>query len=370
MLFVRSENLKAGMRLAKPIYNKNGVLLYERNTKLSEQGVYSIKNFGLLGIYILEPAEPVPPMGEEEIEFERFQTVSIFMLKDGLDCAIKGKQTGSMSLLANNIIESYGSLDHRITFIQNIRSKDDYIYKHSLNVAILGALIAGRMDLALKEKEDIVLAALYHDIGKLMIPKSITGKGIELTEQEEKLKKYELEGLNLLDYIDNISQESKGIILMYFKTESGTSYIPNKKSENLDTALKVLKVANDFDKLTAMNFENGPSSEISAIRHMLFEKESYDEKIVEALLNSLKILIAGTTVELTNREKGIVLVENTEDVLKPMVLDFASNNILNLDDSSVHKEVQIKDIMKTMDNRYVIDRELAKEYLKPVAASQ
>ena len=48
------------MRLAKPIYNKMGVLLYERNTKLTLQEYNSIDNFGLIGIFILEPAEPVP----------------------------------------------------------------------------------------------------------------------------------------------------------------------------------------------------------------------------------------------------------------------------------------------------------------------
>ena len=58
MIFVRSEDLKYGMRLAKPIYNKTGVLLYERNTRLTMQGIESVKNFGLLGLYILEPAEP------------------------------------------------------------------------------------------------------------------------------------------------------------------------------------------------------------------------------------------------------------------------------------------------------------------------
>ena len=39
MRFVKTDDLKPGMRLARPIYNKNGVLLYERNTKLSVQGI-------------------------------------------------------------------------------------------------------------------------------------------------------------------------------------------------------------------------------------------------------------------------------------------------------------------------------------------
>jgi hypothetical protein len=62
MLFVKVDELKPGMRLGKPIYNKNGVLLYDRDTKLTMQAIYGIKNFRLLGLYILEPAEPVPPM--------------------------------------------------------------------------------------------------------------------------------------------------------------------------------------------------------------------------------------------------------------------------------------------------------------------
>ena len=58
MKFVRTEDLKAGMRLAKPIYNKKGVLLYERNSALTAPGNCQCKNFGLIGVYILEPAEP------------------------------------------------------------------------------------------------------------------------------------------------------------------------------------------------------------------------------------------------------------------------------------------------------------------------
>ena len=53
MLFVKTEDLKAGMRLAKPIYNKNGVMIYDRISKITSQGIISVNKFGLIGIYIL-----------------------------------------------------------------------------------------------------------------------------------------------------------------------------------------------------------------------------------------------------------------------------------------------------------------------------
>ncbi len=56
MQFKRISELKDGMRLARPIYHKNGVLLFERDSKITSQGIASIQNFGLIGRVILEPA--------------------------------------------------------------------------------------------------------------------------------------------------------------------------------------------------------------------------------------------------------------------------------------------------------------------------
>ena len=82
MKFVKWEDLKSGMRLARPIYSKSGVLLYERDAKLSTASIESVKNFGLLGIYILEPAEPLPPMSEEDLAFEKFEIKTVSSLQE------------------------------------------------------------------------------------------------------------------------------------------------------------------------------------------------------------------------------------------------------------------------------------------------
>ena len=38
MIFVKADELKKGMRLAKPIYNKNGVMLYEKRFQTDRAG--------------------------------------------------------------------------------------------------------------------------------------------------------------------------------------------------------------------------------------------------------------------------------------------------------------------------------------------
>lgn len=137
MKFVRTEDLKAGMRLAKPIYNKKGVLLYERNSALTAPGIASAKNFGLIGVYILEPAEPLPPLSREDLEFEKLQTVYIFRLREVLDCITERRKLEKYPVFLEDILSHYGSLKHRVNFNQNLRSSDDFMYKHAISTAIL-----------------------------------------------------------------------------------------------------------------------------------------------------------------------------------------------------------------------------------------
>ena len=176
MQFVRSQDLKPGMRLAKPIYNKMGVLLYERNTKLTLQSINSIDNFGLIGIFILEPAEPVPPLSKEDLEFEQFQTIYMFKLKDCMDKLLAQKNIPAITELVQNIYTHYGALDHKLNFTQNLRSSADFVYKHSISVAILSAMIANEMHIEPEDSQSLIAASLLYDFGYLSVPKSILDK--------------------------------------------------------------------------------------------------------------------------------------------------------------------------------------------------
>ena len=57
--------------------------------------------------------------------------------------------------------------------MSDLRSFDDYTYAHSVNVAVLACTIGFGMNLPVEDIEDIVLAGLLHDLGKLDIPEEI-----------------------------------------------------------------------------------------------------------------------------------------------------------------------------------------------------
>lgn len=359
MLFVRTEKLKQGMRLARPIYNKDGVLLYERNSKLTAQGITSIKAFGLIGLFILEPAEPVPPMTQEDILFERFQTMTVFTLRDELNKLKEQKKSPKLQVIVNNILRRYGHLDKKINFIQNLRSKEDYVYKHALNVAILCAMVTHVLNMKLEDQMDTIVAALTHDIGKLSIPRGIMEKRQGEAEKEA-IASYEAAGFELIGKVFSSEPNVKRICVQAHKAleafEEGRNYAKGKMVQGA----QVLVVAEVYDTMTAMRLNEGPVSEVTAIKHLLNNKEAYDPDIVEALIRSVNILVPGVSVELNTREKAIVIRNNDDDILRPMILGFKDNNIMDLAEST-YSDLEIVDIMKTMDNRNIIDTKTLRE---------
>ena len=60
-------------------------------------------------------------------------------------------------------------------------------------------------------------------------------------------------------------------------------------------------------------------------------------------------------MELSTGEKALVLNENEENVLRPTVVSFRDNSILDLSLPG-NEDIQIVDVMKTMDNRYIFNK--------------
>lgn len=360
MQFVRTEALKVGMRLARPIYNKDGVLLYERNSKLTMQGILSIQNFGLIGMFILEPAEPVPPMTAEDIAFERFQTMSVYAIKEEMGRILQTKKAPKIQVIASNIIKNYGRLEHKINFIQNLRSKEDFIYKHSINTAILCALITRKMNVKLEEQLSVVLAALVHDIGKLTVPESIREKE-KLTEQEKVMTQAaESKGHELIETVFSANPNIKRICMQCQKALLDF-YAEKKCNMKLVEGTKILMVAEVFDSMTAMSMAGVTESEVAAIRLLTERTDIFDQNVVEALIGSVALLSPGLAIELNTGEKGLVIQSNDKDILHPVVLGFSDNQVMDLSNRSFYGDLEIKDIMKTLDNRYIMDTSILRK---------
>lgn len=365
MQFVEIKDLKPGMRLAKPIYNKMGVMLYDRNTSLAASGIKNIENFGLIGLFILEPAEPLPPLSEEELRFEQFQTIYMFQIRKIMHLLQNDNEPETLHELVADILKHYGTLDHKMRFTQILRSSADYVYKHSISTAILSAMMANVLGYSNREKEHLVTAALLYDMGYLFVPRYILDKKEALTDNDTRIiQECRKKGFQLL-YPDTNKYLLHGEVLNTIQQTHAilsTSKPDDLQEKGYSTNALVLMVADKFDQLTAMNLHHAPISEIAAIRQLRQAPQFYNPQAVSALANCIQILPSGCSVDLTTGEKAIVLVENPDNFMAPLILTINNNKTYDLSDPEVAKKVRIADIMKTMDNRIVVDEDTLKQF--------
>ena len=372
MLFIESQDIKPGMRLAKPVFNRNGVLLFDRNTKLTIQNIVNLNNFGLIGIFILEPAEPLPPISKEELEFEQLQTFYMFRLRDNLVNISKGKMPTDLAALAKDVVQHFGTLDHKVHFTQNIRSNTDFVYKHSVGVSIIAAMIGHAMGLRESTMLSVVTAAFLYDFGYLYVPAEIMKKGEDITDLESStISKYREKAFALLHADTNpYSLPPDSLAMVTQMIRAGKSEDGSIDRSKWLTGTNILTVADKFDRMTAMSLSRKPNSEITAIRYLIDHPESYSENVVSALANCIHIMPVGCCVDLTNGDKGLVLEENLKDFNHPVVLSFSKNEIFDLSDPKVRSRIQIADVMHTMDNRVKMDDETLKQFYRDENSSK
>lgn len=357
MIFVRTEELRPGMRLAKPIYNKNGVLLYERNSRLTIPGINSVRNFGLIGIYILEPTEPCPPLSQDDLAIEQAQTIYSFKLRDIFDKVYKRKLPDKLPSLVEDFIVRYGSVDHRINFNPNLRSADDFILKHAISTTTLTTMLSSHIHMSEEDRASLVAASILYGFGYRFVARN------KLHDKEA--VQFALEkGVNyLLTYHEEFPFLPQALAIVEYLVVSSNPErtIPHPSPEILLLA-EILRIAKDFDLLTGMNPQFKPASEIAAIQQLLGQPDKYNDSIVSLLAHCIHIIPAGASVNLSTKEKAIVLVENPQDYLKPLILHLSDNQLYDLSLPEVSKRLQIVDPAKTIDNRIQIDESIVAQF--------
>lgn len=93
--------------------------------------------------------------------------------------------------------------DTIIALSKAVDARDTYTAGHSERVAAISLRVAKKLGFDKKKLDDLGIAALFHDIGKIGVPDSVLLKPGKLDENEfEKIKNHPVIGVNILRNIE------------------------------------------------------------------------------------------------------------------------------------------------------------------------
>jgi putative nucleotidyltransferase with HDIG domain len=170
------------------------------------------------------------------------------------------------------------------TLTAAIEAKDEYTEGHSRRVAYYVEKIAERMRLAPGRIEDLKVAALLHDIGKIGIEDSILRKPTELTKCEwDKIKQHPWIGIRILDEVA-FNPVIKNAILHHHEKYDGGGYPDNLMGSETSLDAYILGAADAYDAMTSDRPYRKALSRRQAIEVLRKEKGSQFHPIVADVL--------------------------------------------------------------------------------------
>lgn len=204
--------------------------------------------------------------------------------------------------------------------LHNLRSVDDSVYSHSLNVAMISRILGKWLKWSSADLDQLVLAGLLHDIGKLTIPSEILNKEGKLTDEEfEQIRWHPRAGYDLIKDL-KIDSRIKKAALQHHERCDGSGYPMCVDEIMLDDFAMVVAIADVYDAMTAARKYRAPLCPFQVIRE--FEHDGYHKYKTEFLLTFLRRIATtyqNNRVILSDGQAAKIILLNQNTLSEPLV---------------------------------------------------
>jgi len=249
LLYREAKDVLKSPKLKLDIKQQLAQVLYQMELLDAEVCIPSYFRDELLGILLLGKKESRKKFLDEEIDF-------LAALNSNVAMAIRNAQL---------FRELEYELDRKhqlfirttIALAAAIEAKDHYTHGHTTRVTNISIEIARRLSEKSKNNinnkflEDLHIASLLHDIGKIGVPEHILNKRGELTVGERnRIKEHPMIGVNILKPIKELSGSLLGVKYHHERFD-GKGYPEGLSAGQIPLVASIISVADSFDAMSS-----------------------------------------------------------------------------------------------------------------------
>ena len=170
-----------------------------------------------------------------------------------------------------------------------IDAKDHYTQGHSQKVSAYAVMIAQALNLNQKEVEEIRLAGLLHDIGKVGIPEIILNKSGPLDSEEwETMKTHTLLGAKILEPLEAMNL-IRLMVRHHHEFYDGTGYPDRLRGEKIPYGARIIAIADAYDTITSERTYKKPRRPDEAFSELQrCAASQFDPEIIRVFIETMR----------------------------------------------------------------------------------
>jgi len=323
------EELSAGNTLEQDIFNMEGQLLLRKGTLLSDDIIGSMKRRAFDSVYVSkarptiespEALEMSPQLDLSarakvaEVYNNALGFVESFMADIKRNKEINtGAVLETVKTFSSSIFTDINVLDQ----MRKMKAKDDYLLTHAVDVSLLAIMIGKWLGYDQETLNNLGIAGLLHDLGKVHIPEEILNKPARLTDRErEIMNNHPLIGYQLCQASNNLDKTIQYGILMHHERMDGSGYPSSISYGKIPVFASILAIADTYDAITTKRVYSPKRTPYMAAEMILQDAMAgkIDIRIGKIFYDKVLSLSVGNEVLLSNQEKAVVVFMNP---LKP-----------------------------------------------------
>ncbi len=314
-----------GMKLAKAIVAESGMVLLDQNVILTDALIYKLLYWNILEISILQEDY----IGVDDLRAERKQFVrdrdqliaNVSKFFQQLNCSEKLEADQIHVLVNEKVMPLLLKSEILFSYLHIINYKGEYLFRHSVNVAFFAGLIGKWLQWSEAEIQQLVMAGLLHDIGKMRIPIDILDKpGRLLPEEMDVMKKHPVLGYEILQEATVMDEIIKQGILQHHERFDKRGYPYSLPESDISQIAKVIAVADVYDAMISTRVYHKAMSPI-AVMHEIY-KEMFvklDLRICSIFIQHAKQSLIGSLVKLSNGLVAKIIYLHSDGFMEPIV---------------------------------------------------
>lgn len=342
--FIPMQDVEVGMSAGSDIYDTWGRKVLSKHTQLTKRNINMLKRRGFVGVYIDTSRNCL--LNKRNIKLYSAIERSADAVSEKLfdeSCTEYSKEYKNLRKNIRSLILDELDVKENSFDIENLRRFNEYTCVHSIDVASISVAIGIGMGLTESYLEDLCIAALFHDIGKLAIPKEIIEKPDKLTDEEFSLiKTHPSRGAYLIRTTPLYNTRVFDGIMGHHENWDGTGYPFGLHGNQISLFASIIHVADVYDALTTDRPYRITSSLLDAYDYILKNSGTlFSPKVVEAFSRRIRPLRKGSIVLLNTGDIGVVTQSNSDSPLEPTVHLIERDMILDLSMSGARIERQI-----------------------------
>lgn len=343
MRYVPANCLRPGMILGKNLYSQDGAILLAKDVSLTNEYIENIKKLVINGVYIEDSISEnirIENVISDELRIGALKSIKqIYNNPQGIT-----KSIDIVENIAKNMISEILRNKSVMVNMIDIKTFDDFLFGHCVNVAVLSAVIGIAINLDDSKLEKLAASAMLHDIGKVFLPKELLNKLDGFTEEEEKLiKSHPEKGYRYIKtYHNTIAVTSYVGILQHHERFDGKGYPDGKKGEKISLFGRIISLCDSYDKLISERPDRKAHLPSEAIEYiMAYNGSVFDPRLVKVFLRKVAPYPLGTIVKLSNGQEAIVIENNEECSTRPIIKILESKKVINLTEDWSSRNITI-----------------------------